>query len=171
MENTIKFYIECGNRPRNGYVNTTSSPNVLNSISNEMGDDIEVILSDFRKVHEIKQDIPVSDVIVGFYMNIMTLQEISEFLTIWTQRISPGGTLKLKFVDTRQVCRAAAFGSISLRDIHNMILGPEGGEFKSVSDFETIKASFDNSLFNIDYAKNDGYEIYIELERQHENKN
>lgn len=171
MENTIKINIECGGTPRNGYINTTSSAEAIQRISEDSGDDIDIVLSEYGVAHEVHKDKKVSEAIVNFYMNVMTLQEIGTFLTNWTSRLMVGGLLKMKFVDTRQACRAGAFGTASLQTLHNLFLGPEGQPFSSLSDFESIKHSFENSLLKITYAKNDGYEIYIEVEKQNENTN
>lgn len=165
MENTIKFNVECGDSPRNGYVNTVSNPAHMSRISPEMGDDIEITLCEHLKVHELHEDKKASEVIINFYLNVFAPSQIGEFLSKWVDKMCVGGILKIKFIDVRQVCRLGSFGHLPIQELHKMLLGPENGRFNVVSDYQSIKGLFNNTPCNIKYSKTDGIEIYLEIEK------
>lgn len=165
MESTIKVNIECGDKPRNGYINTVSNSATVEQISKEYGDDIDVRLMSPQDALSIDEDKKVSEVIIGFYMNVFSPEDIGRFLSMWTERLSDEGVIKFKFIDARQVCRMGAFGNLSLGDLHKMMLGNESFQFKSVSDYESVKNMFNNSPCRIKYSKNANYEIYLEIEK------
>lgn len=131
----MKINLECGNVPRNGYVNLHSS---AISDMEALHPGIKFNIAKPDNLSPITGDDTVEELILNKPINIFKLDELARVLSHWRDKMKVNGVVKINAIDIRRLSEYINNGSVELNEIHGLIFGQPGMTFQSVIDVQKV---------------------------------
>jgi hypothetical protein len=157
----MKVTLESKNLPRQGYLNITSQPYHTDNLSN----DIQIVSGLFSNLDPILKNETVEEIIFCDYLNKLGPNDMVKIISHWKSKLINGGILKLSYIDIRKICLLGDTGSLTLEELHNLTLGFENNQYRSILDFATFKKICNILKLNIINCDNDNYITNVEIQK------
>lgn len=131
----MKLNLECGNSPRNGYVNTTMFPSQITNAHD--GLDIRVgSFMDLGKIIEPNQS--VAEIIFNPLLNVLTPNNTAKCLSHWKEFLIPSGTISVSCIDAFAVANKFCTGEIDITKYHEFTIGTNAN-YQCVCDIDSLR--------------------------------
>lgn len=157
----MKLNLECGNDIRNGYINISFN---IGDVSN-VPENTKIIPGNFRNLDPLIEDESVEEIVFNPTLNTISPKEIVGILTHWSTKLRPSGTLLVKFYDVRRIGQSAHYGTLSLQELHGLLLG-HNYENKTVMDVAVVKTVADVTGYDIESISPTEYLVTVELKKK-----
>ncbi len=160
----MKLNLQCGLDIRNGYVNVNYGPVQLD----EMAENTNVVVGDFRNLDPIVDDGVVEEIIFNPPLGVIAPNDLPDIINHWRKKLKDKGVLKIHAIDIRKVGRAAHSAEVSLQDIHNLIFGPNY-EYRTVIDTFVLRGLLSKLGFKVETITTADFVSAFEVVKNAEN--
>ena len=152
----MKLNLECGESPRNGYLNITSRP-----LYGKFDTSTEILMGRFDNLNPIVEDNSCDIIVFNKVLNIMPPEVLFKVMSHWRDKLKVGGILKISYIDIRRLSLYMFRGDMDLGQIHNMVFG-EDYINRSVLDLKTIQSTFKQMKYHIDVISPESFAVSFE---------
>jgi|GEM_PF-6127219 len=130
----MKLALESKNNPINGYVNINNQPYQIK----DLPEGTTIIPGHYNNLDPVCKNSTVEEIIFFMPLNVMDPNNLIKIVNHWKDKLITGGIIQFFFVEIEKVCLLGYNGSISLEELHKLLLGNDG-EHKCILNFSTIR--------------------------------
>lgn len=153
----MKLNLGCGDDIRSGYINIDRVPR--NQLLTEIYKQ-----GDISSLDWLTEDNTVNEIVALDCLEYLPTNMTKQALANWSQKLSPGGILKVLVPDCHAAARAFTQGQFSLKEYSQVILGTQEGDDNRLSlvDATTLLSILQESGLTISLKRYEGVAIYVE---------